>query len=134
MKKLKKTQKSKKKKNTKPTEKKSKELEDKKLNIFTERLNFSRGIFLRKKRLSVVNICHTSFPPKKPHRLNKQVEQGSDFRCVLARNSTHYCTFICSFVLLLLESSSDSHTFLFKTIIYPKSGQKWHFCKISTRV
>ena len=29
-----------------------------------------------------------------------------------------YRTSICSFVLLLLKSSSDSHTFLFQTLIY----------------
>ena len=29
-----------------------------------------------------------------------------------------YCTSTCSFELLLLKSSSDSHTFLFSTLIY----------------
>ena len=48
----------------------------------------------------------------------EQVEQSSDYRRVLARTCTHFCTFFCSFVLLLLKSSSDSHTFLFQTLIY----------------
>ena len=38
-----------------------------------------------------------------------------------------YRTFICSFVLLLLKSSSDSHTFLFQTLIYRNFGQKRRF-------
>ena len=35
-----------------------------------------------------------------------------------------YCTSTCSFELLLLKSSSDSHTFLFSTLIYRNFGQK----------
>ena len=38
-----------------------------------------------------------------------------------------YRTFICSFVLLLLKSSSDSHTFLFQTLIYRNFGRKRRF-------
>ena len=45
-----------------------------------------------------------------------------------------YRTFICSFVLLLLKSSSDSHTFLFQTLIYRNFGQKRRFWSISTRL
>ena len=45
-----------------------------------------------------------------------------------------YRTFICSFVLLLLKSSSDSHTFLFQTLIYCNFGQKRRFFTISLRV
>ena len=45
-----------------------------------------------------------------------------------------YCTSTCSFELLLLKSSSDSHTFLFSTLIYRNFGQKRRFCAISTRV
>ena len=45
-----------------------------------------------------------------------------------------YSTTTCSFQLLLLKSSSDSHTFLFQTLIYRNFGQKRRFCAISTRV
>ena len=45
-----------------------------------------------------------------------------------------YRAFICSFVLLLLKSSVDSHTFLFQTFIYRNFGQKRRFCSISTRL
>ena len=45
-----------------------------------------------------------------------------------------YRTFICSFVLLLLKSSSDSYTFLFQTLIYRNFGQKRRFWSISTRL
>ena len=45
-----------------------------------------------------------------------------------------YRTSTCSFELLLLESSSDSHTFLFQTLIHRNFGQKRRFFAISTRV
>ena len=44
-----------------------------------------------------------------------------------------YRTSTCSFELLLLESSSDSHTFLFQTLIHRNFGQKRRFCSIPTR-
>ena len=45
-----------------------------------------------------------------------------------------YRTSTCSFELLPLKSSSDSHTFLFQTLVYRNFGQKRRFCAISTRV
>ena len=45
-----------------------------------------------------------------------------------------YRTSTCSFELLPLKSSSDSHTFLFHTLVYRNFGQKRRFCAISTRV
>ena len=45
-----------------------------------------------------------------------------------------YRTSTCNFELLPLKSRSDSHTFLFQTLVYRNFGQKRRFCAISTRV
>ena len=56
----------------------------------------------------------------------KQVERSSDYRCVLAR-STSNCNYACSIVLVLLNSSPDSHTLMFHTLTYPYFVQKTRF-------
>ena len=66
----------------------------------------------------------------------KQGERSSDHGCVLARTSPLYRTLTCTSVLLLLllKSSSDSHTFLFQTLVYHNFYQKRRYRTISTHV
>ena len=76
--------------------------------------------------------------PPNYHRYATSVmrNKSNGVRTIDAFSRVHvllYHTFICSFVLLLLKSS-DSHTFLFQTLIYRNFGQKWRFCSISTRL
>ena len=87
-----------------------------------------------KNKVWAMRICVDRSEWLRCKRSQKQVERSSDYRSVLARTCTHHCTFTCSVVLLLLKSSSGSHTFLFQTHIYLNFGQKRHFFMISTCV